>query len=709
MGVAARYWAFLSYSHADRRVAKRLHRALENYRIPQRLVGGSGPQGTIPRRVAPIFRDRDELDASGRIGTAVEAALAGSRALIVLCSPAAAQSAWVDAEIAAFERNHPERPVLCVLLAGEPSAAHTPGATARPCLPPTLRPRFGSGAGIADTAPIAVDLRAHGDGWRRGIQKLVAALAGVALDQLVQRDAHRRHLRMAWLSAALAAIAFTLGAMALLAYRARDEARTQRAQAEGLVGFMLVDLRKKLEPVGRLDVLDAVGARALRYYDAQDPRALDGKALGGRARALRLIGEVRDLRGDIPGARAAFQRASDTTALLLQRAPDDPARIFDHAQSVFWAGYLDWQYGDIAAAERAFFQYQQLATRLVKRDPANMDWLAELGNAYSNLGTLLLEQGRAREALTQFEMSRRNDARRVADQPDDPARRLDLAQDLSWLASAYAADLRFGDALQARRAEIALYAPMLRRDPRDAVVLGRMMIARRFLAELHLDRGQIEAAVAEAGASSRMAETQLRLEPANTDWMQAAAKARLMQAELSGIRGQWRPGLASVERARSLLAELLQRDPGVWSWRVELQETLAWTESDLLRRAGGQAAALRVARASQARLLALSRERGSAIRVQRWLAIATARRARLLADQGDAPGAGQAWAEVAALLAARADNLDAEALLALSDALAATGAGARARQLRQRLLASGYRHPEFTGVARVADAGRSRD
>ena len=48
------------------------------------------------------------------------------------------------------------------------------------------------------------------------------------------------------------------------------EAKRRRVQAEGLIEFMLGDLRKKLQPVGRLDVLDAVGEKAFAYYAAQD-------------------------------------------------------------------------------------------------------------------------------------------------------------------------------------------------------------------------------------------------------------------------------------------------------------------------------------------------------------------------------------------------------------------------------------------------------
>jgi hypothetical protein len=34
-----RYWAFISYSHQDKSWGRWLHRALETYRVPQRLVG----------------------------------------------------------------------------------------------------------------------------------------------------------------------------------------------------------------------------------------------------------------------------------------------------------------------------------------------------------------------------------------------------------------------------------------------------------------------------------------------------------------------------------------------------------------------------------------------------------------------------------------------------------------------------------------------
>jgi tetratricopeptide (TPR) repeat protein len=689
-----RYWAFLSYSHDDREQAARLHRALEGYRIPRRLVGRAGPHGPVPPRLHPIFRDRDELTASVRIGALVEQALKASRALIVVCSRAAAVSPWVDAEIAAFQRLQPRMPVLCVLLDGAPMASRDAATRAHECLPPALRARFGKGAGIADAAPVAVDLRAEGDGWRLGIQKLVAGLAGVPLDQLVQRDAHRRHLRMAWLSAALAVIAASLGTMAVLAVGARNDAQRQRVQAEGLVEFMLGDLRRKLEPVGRLDALDAVGTRALQYYDSQSLRKLDADALGRRSRALHLIGEISDRRGDMQAARDAFHRASDTTAELLQRTPGDGQRVFDHSQSVYWVGYIDRQYGDNVSAEKAMREYQRLARRMHAIDPANEAWFAEIGYAHSNLGTLLREQGRTDEAIVQFEQARAVFARLVRSAPQDPARLLDLAQSYSWTSSSFADALRFADALQAREKEIAIYRSMLAREPRNALVAERLMFAEGFLAEIQISRGALKPAGEIIGAANRMAEAQLRLEPDNVDWQKAAAKARLLRAELLVLQDNAEAGLAELQRARALIAALLAHDAAGWEWRVELQERHAQLESDALRQLGRRAEATRVAAASVERLRAVMKDPEQQARSRRWLVTAAGRLARLQDETGNHAGSRANW-ELVKAGAREPSATDAESLAWLVQADMALGANDAADRLRARLEQAGYRHPAF--------------
>nr|MDQ2861770.1 toll/interleukin-1 receptor domain-containing protein [Pseudomonadota bacterium] len=188
-----RYWAFLSYSHEDRDWANWLHRALETYAIPKALIGGTGLAGPAPRRLRPIFKDREELAASADLRDRVHAALAGSSALIVICSPAAARSSWVEDEIVRFKALRGEARVFAVIVAGAPGASRRKGREEEECFPAALLFHVNSAGVLTDERAdlIAADLRAAGDGRKLAKLKLVAGILGVDLDDLVRRDAHR--------------------------------------------------------------------------------------------------------------------------------------------------------------------------------------------------------------------------------------------------------------------------------------------------------------------------------------------------------------------------------------------------------------------------------------------------------------------------------------------------------------------------------------
>ena len=338
-----RYMAFLSYSHQDSEVADWLHESLEEFRVPPTLVGRLTEQGPVPRRLTPIFRDRHELVAASDLGEEIEEAITGSRFLIVLCSPAAVQSRWINQEIECFKRLQSENRILAAIIDGEPFASDIPGREHEECFPPALRVRY-DGRGRATTQraePIAADLRATGDGRRMGLLKIVAGMLDVGLDDLAQREAHRRHRRLTIITAASVAGMLVTSGLAYTAIDARDEARDQRRESDKLVGFMLGDLREKLEPLGRLDLLDSVGARALGYYENQNKADLSDEALAQRSKALTLMGEMAQARGDLSGALARYREAMEGTAETVRRAPDNAEHLFDHAQNVFWVGYID--------------------------------------------------------------------------------------------------------------------------------------------------------------------------------------------------------------------------------------------------------------------------------------------------------------------------------------------------------------------------------
>src|SRR5688572_13154120 len=193
--VPMRFRAFLSYSHADAEWARWLLRRLETYRVPSRLVGTRGTHGEIGARLGTFFRDRDELPSSGDLGSTIREALGESAALIVVCSPAAAQSRWVNAEVEAFRASGRGDRVLCFVIAGEPGSSDP----AQQCFPPALLSAANDGRAIE---PLAADARHEGDGRERAFLKLVAGLLGIGYDALARREAQRRQRKWAMVAAA---------------------------------------------------------------------------------------------------------------------------------------------------------------------------------------------------------------------------------------------------------------------------------------------------------------------------------------------------------------------------------------------------------------------------------------------------------------------------------------------------------------------------
>src|SRR5690606_27132944 len=93
-----------------------------------------------------------------------------------------------------------------------------------------------------------------------------------------------------------------------------------------LVGFMLGNLRDKLEAVNRLDILDEVADHAMGYFDAQGERIGNDASGAKRAEALLMIGRVRMGQGNYDQAEQAFGGSLRVATALAKRRPSDPAR-----------------------------------------------------------------------------------------------------------------------------------------------------------------------------------------------------------------------------------------------------------------------------------------------------------------------------------------------------------------------------------------------
>src|SRR6266704_65372 len=216
----AAYDGFISYSHAkDKPIAAALQSVIQRLGKPW-----------YRRRALRVFRDDTSLSASPSLWPSIEQALGQSRFFILLASPDAAASKWVNKEVAHWLDHNSIDTLLIGLTEGDLSWDEAVGdftwREGMP-LPPVLTGRF-------VTEPKWVDLRAYRDGADPRDARFIeagadfaAAIHGTPKEDLLSQEVRqqRRALTLAWSAAgALLVLAVAATGAGIFAYRAQQQA-----------------------------------------------------------------------------------------------------------------------------------------------------------------------------------------------------------------------------------------------------------------------------------------------------------------------------------------------------------------------------------------------------------------------------------------------------------------------------------------------------
>jgi WD40 repeat protein len=284
------YSAFISYNRdEDQALAPTLRRALVTLAKPWHR-----------RPTLRIFLDDTNLSANPGLWSSIEQALTGSQWLILLASPGAARSEWVDKEVARWREFGRIDRLLLVLTGGEIAWDDTAAGAAADvaagvaadvaadaaagaggdfdwqattALPPSIRGAFAEEPRYIDLrwADHRGDLSLRHPRFRDDVAELAAPLHGRSKDELDGEDIrqHRRARLLAWAAAAVLALTTMLavaGAFVALGQRnaARDQARVALSRQ--------LAAESAAQRATRLDRSLMLGLEALRVSDTVEAR-----------------------------------------------------------------------------------------------------------------------------------------------------------------------------------------------------------------------------------------------------------------------------------------------------------------------------------------------------------------------------------------------------------------------------------------------------
>ena len=230
-----RYWGFLSYSHRDKRIVRKLQRILESFQIPKEHIGKPCPasNGTIPQRLRPFFRDEDELPTSSNLQEPIQAALRDSKSLVVVCSLHSAASLYVDAEVLFYKQLSQDERLSCVIIEGKPNVSPSANTTdAEECFCPSLRYQLASDGTLSDFKAEPLGAAIENTSIEQEAVRVIASITGLPFGELWKRfERDRKRRKMYWLTG----IFFVLAIISSLSYsavRSRIEASYQKIRAD---------------------------------------------------------------------------------------------------------------------------------------------------------------------------------------------------------------------------------------------------------------------------------------------------------------------------------------------------------------------------------------------------------------------------------------------------------------------------------------------
>jgi hypothetical protein len=375
---------------------------------------------------------------------------------------------------------------------------------------------------------------------------------------------------------ALSLLLLLSAGLAWRAYRAEDLAQQRRAQADDLLSYMLGDFAEKLRPVGRLELLDSVGSKALAHLAASE---LDGDAAARlqRAKALTVIGEARVGKRELDGAMEPLQAAR---RLLADGGDGSIPWIRAQGTTEFWLGHVHYTQRRSEPARQAFEAYRAHSERWLALAPQDADAMVELSYAQNSLGTLLLDRGELGAAAPRFRASIELKEQVLAQRPDDLSLRADWADSLSWLGTVLMMQGEFEPARALLQTGVAALARTREAAPKDLEWAYREAVARTWLGmALRRLQGRQAAAGAEFLAAQGLLRPLLEREPNNRRWWHwqarldalvdegpgGARRARLQEAltRLDAQEAKAGGGLSPQRLSQhAQLVRALSREPG---------------------------------------------------------------------------------------------------------------------------------------------------
>ncbi len=395
-----------------------------------------------------------------------------------------------------------------------------------------------------------------------------------ARDLRRRREARARRRRRLMVGGAttLATLIVAIG-VAYREWQARHLYRAELDRANVLIDTVLFDLKERLEPLGRLDILDTAARGVLNYYQSSATESEDPGSARRRASALLNLGNVLTDQGKLEEALTSYGSALNIRERLATGTASDPDLQADVAATHRRIGLALEAQGRLPEALAAHEQALAIRQRLAARDPSNPVWQAEVAASYNNIGVVLYKQVKYDEALASYQSAVAIRERLTGVDPSNTEWQSDLAASHSNIGVVLAKQGKLDEALTAYRAALTIRERLADNEPSNTTWQTDLGQSHNNIGVVLYTQGRLDEALASHRAALAIRERLTKTDPTNTTWQSDLAASYNNIGLVFGKRGEFGEMLRSYQAALAIRERLASLDPSNTTWQSELAQS----------------------------------------------------------------------------------------------------------------------------------------
>jgi serine/threonine protein kinase/tetratricopeptide (TPR) repeat protein len=391
-----------------------------------------------------------------------------------------------------------------------------------------------------------------------------------------QKRKHRirdriRYGVMAGISAALV-VAIIFGVASYRQYRRAERAKVAANQAAKratlarndagkLINYMTTDLRDKLKPIGRLDLLDDVNQRVLSYYAALGNDNNSSDILSQRSVALVNAGDIQKDRGDLAGALKSYSDSLGIRERLAHQSPlnSDWQRYW--ALGIANVGDVFYLQGDSSGALERYETALKILQDLVARHSGNVDLRHDLSVTQENIGQVLEKRGDLTRALRKYQdcLAIRRELKKQ--EPDNNELDHDISLVLLRIGQVLSRQGSLTDAANSYRESLEILQRLADAEPTNAMWQQELSTSKEHVGYELTEKGDLAGALGMFQESLTMIQKLTERDPSNATWQGLLARRDGDLSDVYILQGNLANGLAYCQRALEIRETLAKRDP----------------------------------------------------------------------------------------------------------------------------------------------------